>query len=56
MIYNKALIGLDYEKDLGVRVSSDFSQRKQCIEARNKANRVLGYIFRKSVEVILELY
>ena len=46
------------KKDLGVRVSAGL--RKQCIEAINKANKVLGYIFRsvksRSPEVILQLY
>ena len=46
IINNEPLVCSDYEKDLGVRVSSDLSLRKQCIEARNKANKVLGYSFR----------
>ena len=32
------------ERDLGVQISSDLCPRKQCIEARNQANRVLGFI------------
>ena len=48
------------EKDLGVWFSSNLKQSKQCIEARNKASRVLGFINRnveyKSREVILKLY
>ena len=32
------------ERDLDVQVSSDLRPRKQCIEARNRANRVLGFI------------
>ena len=39
-IINEALIGSDYAKDLRVRVSSGLSLRKQCIEARNKTNKV----------------
>ena len=48
------------ERDLGVQVSSDLRPRKQCIEARNRANRLLGFITRsiksRSAEVILKLY
>ena len=48
------------ERDLGVQVSSDLRPRKQCIEARNQANRLLGFITRsiksRSAEVILKLY
>ena len=43
-----------------MQVSSDLRPRKQCIEARNQANGVLGPIARniksRSAEVILELY
>ena len=34
------------ERDLGVQVSSDLRPRKQYIEARNRANRLLGFIVR----------
>ena len=48
------------ERDLGVQVSLDLRPRKQCIEVRNMANRLLGFITRsiksRSVEVILKLY
>ena len=48
------------EKDLGVIVSSDLKPRNQCIAARNKANRVLGFISRsvsnRTADVILKLY
>ena len=47
------------ERDLGVQVSSDLHPRKQCIEARNRANMVLGFIARsikRSTEIILKLY
>ena len=60
MIKNKELVSSGYEKDLGVIVNADLQVRKQCIEARNRANRVLGFIFRsvksRSREVILKLY
>ena len=50
----------DCEKDLGVLVSNDLKSRKQCINVRNKANRVLGFISRsvsnRTSEVILKLY
>ena len=48
------------ERDLGVRVSSDLRSRNQCLQAKNRANRVLGFISRsvsnRSAEVILKLY
>ena len=48
------------ERDLGVLVSPDLKFRKQCISARSRANRVLGFIARtvtnKSAEMILKLY
>ena len=48
------------ERDLGVQVSSDLCSRKQCIEARNRDNRLLGFITgsikSRSAEVILKLY
>ena len=48
------------ERDLGVLVSSDLRPRAQCVQARNRANRVLGFISRsvsnRSPEVILKLY
>ena len=48
------------ERDLGVLVSPDLRPRKQCVNVRNKANRVLGFISRsvsnKSAEVLLQLY
>ena len=47
-------------RDLGVQVSSNLQPREQCIIARNKANRILGFISRcvtnRSSEVILKLY
>ena len=48
------------EKDLGVIVSNDLKPSNQCIEARNKANKMLGYIGSKveykSKDVILKCY
>ena len=48
------------EKDLGVLVSSDLKPRNQCISARNKANRILGFISRRvsnrTAEVFNKLY
>ena len=45
---------------MGVQVSSDLGPRKQCIEARNQDNRLLGFIaisvISRSAEVILKLY
>lgn len=48
------------ERDLGVQVSSNLRPREQCVMARNKANKILGFIGRcvtnRSSEVILKLY
>ena len=47
-------------RDLRVQVSSDLRPREQCIIARNRVNKMLGYIGRcvtnRSSEVILRLY
>ena len=47
-------------RDLVVQVSSDLRPREQCNIARNKANKILGFIGRcvtnRSSEVILRLY
>ena len=57
---HEEVVRSEYEKDLGVIVNSDLRLRKQCLEARNKANRVLGFIFRsvksRRSDVILKLY
>ncbi len=41
---------IDYEmlgvKDLGVKISSNLKFSQQCIDAVNKANRMLGFISR----------
>ena len=46
--------------DLGVQVSSDLRPREQCIIARNRVNKILGFISRcvtnRSSKVILKLY
>ena len=51
---------LNVERDLGVLISQDLRPREQCISARNKANRILGFISRtvtnRTPEVILRLY
>ena len=48
------------EKDLGVIVSDDFKWEKQCCEAVNKANRILGMIKRnftdRSQSTLIPLY
>ena len=42
MINNEALITLEYDKYLGVKVSSDVGLIKRCFKATSKANRILG--------------
>lgn len=48
------------EKDLGIIVENNLKPSKQCIEARNRANKILGAINRnvvyKSKEVVSKLY
>ena len=44
------------ERDLGVQVSSDLRPRKQCIEARNRANRLLGFIAKVLKVEVLRLF
>ena len=44
---NEATLGRTYSaRDLGVQVSSDLRPREQYIIARNKANKILGFIGR----------
>ena len=54
------LEAVEEEKDLGVVVDRSIKFSKQCLEARNKANRTLGFINRnvryKSKEVVRSLY
>ena len=33
---------IDQEVDLGIKVDNNFKFRIQCLEARNKANKILG--------------
>ena len=48
------------ERDLGVVIDKDLKFSDQCLEARNRANRMLGFIKRnvtyKSKEVVLQLF
>ena len=58
---NDTSLGRSYSaRDLGVQVSSDLCPREQCIIARNRANKILGFIGRcvtnRTSEVILRLY
>ena len=57
---NKLIAKTECERDLGVLISRDLKPRQQCIEARNKANRMLGFIKRsvsnRTPTVILQLY
>ena len=60
-ISNMTLNRSECETDLSVQVNSDLRPNRQCsIEARNRANRLLGFIARSvksiSAEVILKLY
>ena len=54
------LQSVDQEKDLGVIISSNLKVADQCLEARNRANKLLAIINRnvvyKSKEVICKLY
>ena len=54
------LESIEAEKDLGVYIDNKLKFSRQCLEARNKANRMLGFISRnvahKSKEVIKTLY
>ncbi len=46
--------------EVGVLVSSDLRPRNQCMQAKSRANRVLGFITRsvsnRSADVMLKLY
>ena len=50
----------EVEKDLGVWISSDMKCSQQCIQAFNKASRVMGMIKRtirfKEVRIMISLY
>ena len=60
LLDNMEISTSDKERDLGVIVSSDLKPRNQCISARNKAKRMLGFISRsvsnRTADVILKLY
>ena len=45
---NVSLKKSDCERNLGVMVSSDLRLRKQCVGARNSANRVFRFITRSA--------
>ena len=57
---NKELEKVQEEKDLGVLITNDLKASSQCVQACNKANRVLGMIHRtiiyKTKDVLLRLY
>ena len=57
---NTELDNSECEKDLGVLVSSDLKPSNHYINARNNANRILGFISRsvsnRTAEVFLKLY
>ena len=59
-LFNDTTLGKSYSvRDLRVQVSSDLRPREQCIIARNKANKILGFIskcVRNKSEVVLKLY
>ena len=44
------------ERDLGVQVSSDLRLRKQCIEARNRANRLFDSLLEVLKVEVLTLF
>ena len=44
---NDNTLGRSYSvRDLGVQISSDLHPREQCIIARNRTNKILGFISR----------
>ena len=57
---NTELGNSEFERDLGVLVSSDLKPSNHCINARNKDNRILGFISRsvsnRTAEIFLKLY
>ena len=57
---NKELEMVKEEKDLGVLITTDLNASRQCVQACNKANRVLGMIHRtmiyKTKDILLKLY
>ena len=62
-LYNmegRPLEAVHEEHDLGIMITKDLKCRKQCLNAVNAANKILGMIKRtftyKSEEIILQLY
>ena len=57
---SKELEMVQEEKDLGVLITNDLKASSQCVQACNKANRVLGMIHRtivyKNRDILLKLY
>ena len=57
---NKELEMVQEEKDLGVLITADLKASSQCVQACNKANRVLGMMHRtmicKTKDILLKLY
>ena len=53
------LQNFDKERDLGIIIKEDMKPHEQCIEARNKANKILNMIRRqvecKSPEIITKI-
>ena len=54
---NDNTLGRSYSvRDLGIQISSDLRPREQCILAKNRANKILGFISRcvanRSSEVV----
>lgn len=46
-IYNERIEECKIEKDLGIMLNNNLKTTPQCIEAQNKANKLLGYITKK---------
>uniref|UniRef100_A0A6A7FQF0 RTJK n=1 Tax=Hirondellea gigas TaxID=1518452 RepID=A0A6A7FQF0_9CRUS len=57
---NNALTEVEQQRDLGIIINQDLKWNKQVNTSYNKANKVLGFIFRnlhyKSQEIMLPLY
>ena len=59
-MFDVPLMEVNDEKDLGIIISNDLKNSKQCIAASKKANKMLGFIARnfdyKTPDVISKLY